>query len=250
MTKLKQPGKEQQRNGFTLIELLIVIGIIAILAGAVVIAISPGERLASARDATRERHVQAIEQAVLSYQVDNEGNFPETLENSLGSEICNTNLENPDCEDLIDLSTLTKEGYLSSLPLNPGKEEESQGIGYKIATVNHKLAVWPIESETRQVGTRPVLELFGENSYVQVGDPNSFEIQEGEDLTIAIWAKPGIVMRGGHRRDGLFSKATDNLGYGLVMHYNEDGIPTHFAFVVRCDVDGTRIASVDIDNYR
>jgi len=80
------------RKAFTLIELLIVIGIIAILAGAVVIAISPGERLASARDATRERHVQAIEQAVFSYQVDNEGDFPETLENSLGGEICNTNL--------------------------------------------------------------------------------------------------------------------------------------------------------------
>jgi len=171
-----------KNQGFTLIELLIVIGIIAILAGAVVIAISPGKRLASARDATRERHVQAIEQAVLSYQVDNEGNFPETLENSLGSEICNTNLENPNCGDLIDLSILTEEGYLSSLPLKPGKEEGSQGIGYKIATVKHELAVWPTKSETRQLGARPALEFDGEREeYINA------EAINVKSHTVAFW---------------------------------------------------------------
>ncbi len=47
-------------GGFTLIELLIVIGIIAILAAAVIITITPGERLKSAREATRASHMTAI----------------------------------------------------------------------------------------------------------------------------------------------------------------------------------------------
>ncbi len=50
----------KKADGFTLIELLIVIGIIAILAAAVIITITPGERLKEAREATRAAHMASI----------------------------------------------------------------------------------------------------------------------------------------------------------------------------------------------
>jgi prepilin-type N-terminal cleavage/methylation domain-containing protein len=59
-------------KGFTLIELLIVIGIIAILAAAIIVAITPGQRLQDARDATMESHQQAIGTAVHLTILDNE----------------------------------------------------------------------------------------------------------------------------------------------------------------------------------
>ncbi len=51
---------KQFKKAFTLIELLIVIGIIAILAAAVIITITPGERIESARESTRASHYAAI----------------------------------------------------------------------------------------------------------------------------------------------------------------------------------------------
>ena len=51
---------KNKNQGFTLIELLIVIGIIAILAAAVIITITPGERLTDARESTRAAHFAAI----------------------------------------------------------------------------------------------------------------------------------------------------------------------------------------------
>ncbi len=78
----------KKQKAFTLIELLIVIGIIAILAAAVIIAVNPGKQFASARDAARESHIRAINNAILSYQIDNFGLLPETI-TSQGKEICN-----------------------------------------------------------------------------------------------------------------------------------------------------------------
>ena len=62
-------------RGFTLIELLIVIAIIAILAGAVIIAINPGRQFAQARNSTRRTHVQSILNAVSQNAADNQGTF-------------------------------------------------------------------------------------------------------------------------------------------------------------------------------
>ncbi len=64
------------KRGFTLIELLIVIGIITILASAIIIAINPGEHFKRAREATRVSHANSIVNSIYSYAVDNDGNLP------------------------------------------------------------------------------------------------------------------------------------------------------------------------------
>ena len=67
------------RRGFTLIELLLVIGIIAILASIVIVAINPTKQLGQARDAQRRSGVNTILNAVYQYAVDNNGNLPGNL---------------------------------------------------------------------------------------------------------------------------------------------------------------------------
>ncbi len=53
-----------RKKGFTLIELLIVIGIIGILAAAVIVVLNPAELLAQARDGTRLSDIDSANSAI------------------------------------------------------------------------------------------------------------------------------------------------------------------------------------------
>jgi prepilin-type N-terminal cleavage/methylation domain-containing protein len=66
----------EKKKGFTLIELLIVIGIIAILAAAIIIAINPGQQFKQARNATRWSHMNSLANGIYSYVIFNRGVYP------------------------------------------------------------------------------------------------------------------------------------------------------------------------------
>ncbi len=149
----------KKQSAFTLIELLIVLGIIAIIAVIVIIVVTPGERLAEGRDATREKQIHALESALYLYSLDY-GVLPDTVPSYLAEgekEICNTNIIDPGeteticaAEDLVDLSILVTRGYLAAIPVDPlGGNHPEYGTGYYIA--EGSVLLWARKSETRAI---------------------------------------------------------------------------------------------------
>jgi len=123
------------KKGFTLIELLIVIGIIAILAAAVIVAINPGQQFAAARDATRESHLSTLYNSLISYQVSNQGTWGDIDLPQEPTEVCDTNEHDSntcETEELIDLSPLVDENHINQIPVDPQGGESDYGTGYLV----------------------------------------------------------------------------------------------------------------------
>jgi len=110
-----------KNKGFTLIELLIIIAIIAILAAGVIIAVNPGKQFKEARNTTRWSHMNAIANAVYTYAIEHQGNYPPCIP-AYPSKV---NVE--DCAD--DLVP----DYISSIPKDPQSEN---GYYYEIGFDN------------------------------------------------------------------------------------------------------------------
>jgi type IV pilus assembly protein PilA len=109
--------KHIQRLGFTLIELLLVIGIIAILASIVIVAINPTKQVGDARDAQRRSDVNTILNAVYQYAIDNNGTLPTCIATT-SKNVCTGGSDCDSVTDGCDLDVLTG-SYLVSIPTDP-----------------------------------------------------------------------------------------------------------------------------------
>jgi prepilin-type N-terminal cleavage/methylation domain-containing protein len=120
-------------SGFTLLEILLVVGIIAILAGIVIVAINPSRQLAAARDTERRSDLKQINNALLQYYIDNQS-FPDTVVSDTLTEICNSGSgDGLDCPaNTIDLSVLVPT-YLAAIPTDPN--------GYTASTTGYHIAL-------------------------------------------------------------------------------------------------------------
>lgn len=120
------------KQGFTLLEVLLVVGIIAVLAAIVIVAINPKRQMGYTRNAQRWSDVNTIINAVYQYYIQ-EGELPASLETSL-EEICKTG---KDCSGLTDLEVLTDDQtYIVSIPTDP-TGSSTNGAGYEIEKTSH-----------------------------------------------------------------------------------------------------------------
>jgi prepilin-type N-terminal cleavage/methylation domain-containing protein len=166
MKKIRSHNK-----GFTLIEILVVIGMIAILATIVIIAINPGRQFAQGRDTQRTANLNTILNAIGQRIADNKGKFdglgidgktcptlPQsgaTVPNPMntGNELA-TSLRidsTAAAPSAIDLTCLVPT-YVSSLPLDPA-DGAALNTGYYAIQDNSASGMSRITLYTRGVET-------------------------------------------------------------------------------------------------
>ena len=168
---------QNKKSGFTLLEILLVIGIIAILAGIVIVAINPSKQLAQVRNFQRKSDIKQIYNAITQYYIDN-NSYPTTLSTTTLTEICNTgsvsntatSTTGVACGTLTNLSTLVPI-YLTAIPVDPSGASSTltfipaayaaiQGTGYKVGrSLTNQLNIQAslAENTTVVIGTIPAV---------------------------------------------------------------------------------------------
>ena len=129
--------KKRIRNeGFTLLEVLLVVGLVAILAGIVILAINPTKQIEDTNNSERRVDVNTILNGIYQFAIDNDGSIPSGIpvdpdcSGVATHEICITG---GTCTSLVDLSDLTlNEEYLVSIPTDP-TGAAGDGAGYQTA---------------------------------------------------------------------------------------------------------------------
>lgn len=130
----------KRKAAFTLVELIIVIAIIAVLAGAIFVAIDPARRLNEARNARRASDIATIMDAIKKNQADNGGAYYSEIDALdegafyiIGTDAsgCDDECANQTAEDsCVDLSGIGA-NYLAIVPLDPSSGTEAK-TGYMI----------------------------------------------------------------------------------------------------------------------
>ncbi len=196
--------REDSLQAFTLLELLLVIAIIAVLAGIIMVALNPADRLREANQTKYLSNANDIEKAFNSYVVDNGGNLPNSFTNlSYGYyDICRQG-QSGSC---ISLDELVSSAKMSSIPSDSDSQTATTtGFKVKYDPAKKEAVIYTNSEYLKRVasGTTLIEGLIG---YWKMDEP-SWNGTAGEVIDSSGNNKNGTTYNGLNNNLGLYSRS-------------------------------------------
>jgi prepilin-type N-terminal cleavage/methylation domain-containing protein len=213
-------------QAFTLLELLLVIAVIAILAGIILFALNPAQRLEDANSAQTIAKSDDIRKAIEAYVIDHAGSMPTNLA-SLTTygiyDICKAG-QSTNC---LNLDQLVTDGYLGSIP------EDKDGSTTVIS--GYKLEYNPTKNNVQVYNTDNFSDYVDDGATLTTGLVGYWKMDENTGTTATDASgngNTGTLTNGPTWTFGRYASAVNFDGVNDNIDISPDYFPNYFDFTV------------------